>query len=191
MRIMENLRARAAALLCVSAVLAAGARADETVTGFEWQLDGLTLRITAPRDDILHVRAARGTLGEDASWAVSDAVRLQARPLRKTQSGHELTLRTAALVARLDTQSGRLSIEDAAGHEVLTDAPGHALHFDASTAGAPAPFHMRKRMPEDAHYFGLGDKTGPLDRRDQTSTLNYPYYYYYYYYLITLGVIIM
>ena len=27
------------------------------------------------------------------------------------------------------------------------------------------------RMPDDEHYFGLGDKVGPLDRRNQAFTL--------------------
>jgi alpha-glucosidase len=31
--------------------------------------------------------------------------------------------------------------------------------------------HLRKSMPVDAHYFGLGDKTGPLDRRGEAFTL--------------------
>ncbi len=169
MRNGQGNRWRAAALL--SLALASTTWAGDTVTRFELQRDGMTLRITAPRDDILHVRAARGALGEDTSWAVADAVRLQSIPLRKTQNGKEFTLRTAALVARIDTDTWRLTIEDAAGHEVLTDAPGGALAFEAGADGAPASLRMRKHMPEDAHYFGLGDKTGPLDRRDQAFVL--------------------
>ncbi len=33
------------------------------------------------------------------------------------------------------------------------------------------PFAFTRSMPLDEHYFGLGDKTGPLDRRNQAFTL--------------------
>ena len=32
-------------------------------------------------------------------------------------------------------------------------------------------FRIYKAMPDDEHYFGLGDKVGPLDRRQQSFTL--------------------
>ncbi len=32
-------------------------------------------------------------------------------------------------------------------------------------------FRVYKTMPMDEHYFGLGDKTGPLDRRNQAFSL--------------------
>ncbi len=32
-------------------------------------------------------------------------------------------------------------------------------------------FRIYKAMPLDEHYFGLGDKTGPLDRRNEAFTL--------------------
>ena len=40
----------------------------------------------------------------------------------------------------------------------------------------PAAFHgsafrVYKKMPDDEHYFGLGDKVGPLDRRGQSFRL--------------------
>ncbi len=34
-----------------------------------------------------------------------------------------------------------------------------------------AAFRVYKTMPVDEHYFGLGDKTGPLDRRNQAFSL--------------------
>ena len=33
-----------------------------------------------------------------------------------------------------------------------------------------AAFRIWKSMPEDEHYFGLGDKAGPLDHRNQAFT---------------------
>jgi alpha-glucosidase len=54
---------------------------------------------------------------------------------------------------------------DRKGRDLLASAPGQELGFDG------AGFRMRLAMPADAHYFGLGDKTGPLDRRDGSFTL--------------------
>lgn len=120
---------------------------------------GSRIEISAPRADIVRVRAGNPDLPEDASWAVAPEIRAARVPLDKIESGDMVVLRTAALVVRLDRRTGAIGIEDAQGHAVLADAAGGGLRF------ADGGFRLRKTMPADAHYFGLGDKTGSLDRR--------------------------
>jgi len=163
-------------LLLVAAGASAGAPAS--VDRYRLDHDGLKLEISAPRADILRVRAGRQALAEDASWAVSADVRGRLQPLSVAETGTTTELRTSALVLKIDKATLHLRIEDVQGNVVLEDAPGRALAFEhapaAATAAAGAGVmssRLRKLMPEDAHYFGLGDKAGALDRRGAAFTL--------------------
>jgi len=116
---------------------------------------GATVRVTAITDSILRVRIARdGKFGEDASWAVPAAVRRQDAGATISPGG----LVTKALTAHVDPQTLQLTVKDAQGRAILSDAP-NALSFDGNA------FTLRKTMPVGEHYYGLGDKTGPFDRR--------------------------
>jgi alpha-glucosidase len=63
----------------------------------------------------------------------------------------------------IDRGTLELTIRDAQGNVVQQDA--RPIAFDGRT------FRIWKKMPLDEHYFGLGDKTGPLDRRNEAFTL--------------------
>ena len=71
--------------------------------------------------------------------------------------------RTSALRVVVDRKTLRMTILDRAGNVLNEDA--RRAQFDG-----PA-FRVYKTMPVDEHYFGLGDKTGPLDRRNQAFSL--------------------
>ena len=148
-----------------AALLAAGALSAKPVESYRINREGVHLQITAPRADILRVRAGQSGLGEDASWAVSQDVRKAFVPMEVTEADHAVTLTTSALVVHLDTQSLAMTVTDLKGRVILADAKGAPLAFENGG------FRLRKAMPVDAHYFGLGDKTGPLDRRDQAFSL--------------------
>jgi alpha-glucosidase len=154
-------------LVALSGVFASlAAHAADIVRVDRYQLDrnGVTLQISALRDDIIRIRAGRGGLPEDASWAVPPAVRSRTQAMELSQTPTGVELRTRDLRVLIVRASLRLRIEDTQGHLVLDDAPGEALVFDRG-------IHLRKAMPLDAHYFGLGDKTGPLDRRGESFVL--------------------
>ena len=123
------------------------------------QSGSVRLEISAPRDDIIRLRAGRDRLPEDASWAVDAAMRRPGVPLQVREGAAQVQLRTAALVLDIDRRSLAVQAHDLQGHAVFGDAPGAALRLDRPG------FALRKAMPADAHYFGLGDKAGPLDRR--------------------------
>lgn len=152
-------------LALFAATLAPATVRAAAISQFQLEQGGVVLQITAPHADIIRVRAGKTTLPEDASWAVSEAARGGRTPMDLTEAGGIVTLRTGAVVVRLERATLRLTIEDAAGRLLLADAPGDAL--SVSDKG----FRLRKLLPDDEHYFGLGDKTGPLDRRGQAFTL--------------------
>ena len=122
--------------------------------GIEASQAGVSIRVTALTDQILRVRVARaGRWPEDASWAVPPASRARAVAVRGAPQGFSTLALSVVIGQRL-----ALTVTDAQGRRVVADALD-PLAF--STAG----FTLRKELPHDEHIFGLGDKTGDLDRR--------------------------
>lgn len=154
----------------------AGARSDvaiEAVSSAESLNDGVQLkagpgmvRITALRDDLIRVRiSAEGNLPEDASWAVLPEARTSSVRVQAIDDSTAVGFRTAQLEVRVDRNPQRIVIRDLDGHIVSSDAVGRPARFQSGG------FSLYKQMPEDEHYFGLGDKTGAFDRRNQSYSL--------------------
>ena len=119
-----------------------------------------TLRVTAITPSILRVRIARGgQFPEDASWAVLPEARHESAPVHATADGFT----TGAVAVHIDPATLGLTVTDAQGKVISADLPD-AVRFDGRG------FHLRKVMPQSEHYFGMGDKTGTLDRRGYTFT---------------------
>jgi alpha-glucosidase len=132
--------------------------------GIEVQAGGLHEEILALRDDVLRVRIARGAaLPEDASWAVLPEARQSTVPVTPETNKDHFGFRTHAFDVELDKQTLELTIRDLDGKILQQDA--RPIRFDGDA------FRIYKAMPLDEHYFGLGDKTGPLDRRDEAFSL--------------------
>jgi alpha-glucosidase len=151
---------------CLLAVISAPAGAADIIIrsdGVDIHSGPWFMRVTALADDILRVRAvAAEELPEDASWAVPEVMR--ARSVNVKPSVEGVGFKTAALVVRIERQPLKLIVSDLAGHVISSDAP---RAVDAAGGG----FTLRKLLPQTEHYFGLGDKTGPLDRRGQAFAL--------------------
>ena len=145
----------------------------EAVTSFQPLRDGIeitagpaTLRITALRDDILRVRVAPGgALPEDSSWAVLSGPRGKSVNVQAMQDAVFVGFHTAVLDVRVERNPLRLVVRDLAGNVISADAVGRPTEFRLGG------FSIHKAMPSDEHYFGLGDKAGTFDRRDQAFTL--------------------
>src|SRR5580692_2107497 len=121
-------------------------------------------QVIALRENVLRVRMWRGdSRPEDASWAVlSSARRSTVAATRATEKDH-INLRTTALIAEVDKSTLELTVSDLSGNVIQKDARPITYFGDS--------FRLYKTMPLDEHYFGLGDKTGPLDRRNEAFTL--------------------
>src|SRR5580704_11520124 len=121
-------------------------------------------QITALRDDLLRVRIVPGgALPEDASWAVLPEARTSSATVTPEITPASAGFRTSALRVVVDRKTLRITILDHAGNVLNEDA--RRAQFDGKA------FRVYKAMPADEHYFGLGDKTGPLDRRNQAFSL--------------------
>lgn len=145
--------------------------APSAVTSAEPLRNGLRLHagdtveeITALREDVLRVRLSRtGTLPEDASWAVLPAPRAASAPVQPLSTSEEVGFRTRQGEITVRRSDMTLTVRDAAAHIVQQQA--RPVCFRGSS------FTLTNVMPEDEHYFGLGDKTGPFDRRGQAFML--------------------
>jgi alpha-glucosidase len=141
----------------------------ERITGFRALPNGVEIKsgsavmqVTALRDDVLRVRVgATGTLPEDASWAVLEPARTAKVDVKPESSATELGFATAKLRVSIQRQPMAMTVTDMAGNVIAQDIPEHPIEFHG------AGFRVYKHSAEDEHYFGLGDKPGPLDRRDQ------------------------
>ena len=117
------------------------------------------MEVTASRDEIVRVRVwPRGHEPEDASWAVLPAALHSTVNVTPEPNGFQTTKLHITLGQNL-----ALTVSDLEGHTLQQDAePIQHRGQD---------FRVYKQSTEDDHFFGLGDKPGPLDRRGEAFTL--------------------
>jgi alpha-glucosidase len=159
-------------VLLTARAATSGAAAPPAVTGVAATPHAVTLRttfgalaITAVNDHVIRVRASRAaTFDKDFSWAVVNGANTPTGALTVTDEGAAVVAATPAVRVRVEKNPLRVVFLDTAGHVLNEDAPGRPL-----TLGGDG-FRVDKAMPDDEHYFGLGDKAGPLDHRDMAFT---------------------
>jgi alpha-glucosidase len=127
--------------------------------------DGSTREeITALRDDVIRIRIGRnGKMPEDASWAVLPEARHSRINVTPESSAASFGFRTKSMHVQIARSNLQLTVRDLNGEIVQQDAL--PVRFEGDS------FRISKTMPLDEHYFGLGDKTGPLDRRGEAFSL--------------------
>ena len=130
-----------------------------SASGMTASAGGVTVEVRALREDVLRVRVWRGRdVPEDASWAVLPASRTSSVPVTAEAGGFA----TRALRVRVDAGL-RLTVADLQGNVLQRDAA--PVLWDGQR------FEVRKERDFDDHFFGLGDKPGPLDRGGQAFTM--------------------
>jgi len=133
--------------------------------GLQVSRGGDIVRVVALRDDVLRVTASHhGGLPEDASWAVLPAARTATVPVTidHAASDGSISFHTKSLQVTIASDL-RLSIKDASGAILQQDAEPIAWHEHG--------FDISKQKQVDDHFFGLGDKPGPLDHVSESFTM--------------------
>jgi len=121
--------------------------------GVEVTAGALKMKLIALSDDLVRVRIARdGVYPEDASWAVLPAQRRSRAKVAATPDGFT----TAHLRVRIGA-GGAVTFETLDGKIISAEAAPVAIDGKA--------FKIAKTLPVTEHFYGLGDKTGGLDRR--------------------------
>lgn len=152
------------ALLAVASLFvspAAAAQAPNVLvhgrSGVEAASGATRLQVTALTDSIIRIRGAPGAaFPEDASWAVPSSVRRARALVSPSADG----FRTKALAVRIDPATLKIEVSDLSGRTILADA--QPIRFDGTR------FTIHKALPIDQRIYGMGDKTGSLNRRGST-----------------------
>ena len=150
----------------------------QTVT-FDYPQHSLQLTVITPA--IVRVFENRGDSGQ--SYAI-DGNKEQPTDYTLTDAGDHYDLKTSALTLKLDAE-GHVDAYDAAGHALVTDyrgerhlldkgidkvherlveAEGHSV-TKSTVKSATGYYEVVKALAPDEHLYGLGDKTGYLDKR--------------------------
>ena len=133
-----------------------------TANGIEIRSGTAIMQVTALRDDVVRIRVGpAGQLPEDASWAVLPSSRTSTASVTPESTSNAVGFKTAKLHVAIRKDPFGISVTDLAGHVIIEDLPGRPIEYHG------ASFRMYMRSPADEHYFGLGDKPGPLDRRNE------------------------
>jgi len=118
-----------------------------------------TLVLTPLSDDVIRVRFALGQqLGRDHSYAVINHAPGDLS-VQANLGPDSATLTTAALKVIVQYDPLRLSFANEAGESLDADDPGRGI------ALAGPAFRVAKRLRDDEHVYGFGEKNGRLDKR--------------------------
>jgi len=138
----------------------------KTAHGIELTARDVQLRVDVLAPAVVRVRYA--VTGEDPaedSFAVLANASNDPPAIKTVETADSVSLNTGGMVVRIAKSPLRVQFLDPAGKTISEDAPDPAVVFNGNS------FLVRKTMPQDEHYFGLGDKTGPLDHRGMAFSL--------------------
>jgi alpha-glucosidase len=142
--------------MSLTAVAAAQTVVERTTHGVAVTAYDQTLKVDALRADVLRVRLYPvGHPSEDASWAVLAVSRTSSAPVKAEEHGFSTSMLRVQIGDDL-----RLTITDLAGNIVQSDA--------TVPTRSGSSFRLHKAKTGADHFFGLGDKPGPLDRLGQS-----------------------
>ena len=139
-------------------------RVEKLQNGVELTAGSAKLRITVFRDGVIRVRLApQGSFPKDFSWAVIES---PDPPAIKVEDGKtELRMTAGQVVVVVKKSPLLITFANSAGTVLLEDEPSLPMAWDGTA------IHVWKRMPSDESYFGLGDKPGPMNRRNHAYTM--------------------
>src|SRR6202142_3370966 len=139
-------------------------RVEKLADGVELSAGRARVRVTAFREGIFRVRVApEGGFAKDFSWAIVEAA--EPPPVKILETASEVRLATGRAVVRIQKSPLLISFLGAAGKMLLADENSLPMAWDG------ARVRVWKRMPEGEHYFGVGDKAGPMDLRNRPFTM--------------------
>src|SRR6202171_4981680 len=139
-------------------------RVEKLKDGVELTAGTAKVRITGYRDGVMRVRVApKGVFPQDSSWAVIESP--EALPTKLEDGNTELRLTAGNVTAVVKKSPLLINFQDAGGNVLLADEPSLPMAWNGESV------HVWKKMPLDENYYGLGDKAGPMNRRDRSFTM--------------------
>ncbi|MFQ6091697.1 MAG: glycoside hydrolase family 31 protein [bacterium] len=117
------------------------------------------IRLDLLAADLVRVRLGpRGTFERDFSWAVIKE-EWPSIDWHLADGDSLLMVTTPELSVKIGLHPCRIAFYTAAGAFISGDDPGKGMGWDGDQV------RCWRVLPEDEHYYGFGEKTGPLDKR--------------------------
>ncbi len=138
-------------------------RVEKLKDGVELTAGAAKVRVTVFRDGIFRVRVAPdGNFPKDFSWALIESPEPPAVKVEENQK--EIRITAGSVVGTVQRAPLLINFSDAAGNALLADEPDLPMAWNGKRV------HIWKKMPADENYYGLGDKAGPMNRRNRAFT---------------------
>jgi len=138
-------------------------RVEKLKDGVELIAGSAKVRVTVFRDGIFRVRVAPdGTFSKDFSWALIESP--ESPSVKIEESPKEIRIISGTVIAVIQRAPLLINFSDAAGTVYLADQPDLPMAWNGKRV------HVWKKMPADENYYGLGDKAGPMNRRNRSFT---------------------
>ena len=131
--------------------------------GVELTAGTAKVRVTVFRESVFRVRVApSGTFPKDFSWAVIESPEAPALTVEEDQK--EVRISAGNTVAIVHKSPLLINFSDTAGNVLLADEQSLPMAWNGQRV------HAWKKMPLEENYYGLGDKAGPMNRRNRAFT---------------------
>ncbi|HKV62807.1 MAG TPA: glycoside hydrolase family 31 protein [Candidatus Acidoferrum sp.] len=138
-------------------------RVEKLKDGVELTAGAAKVRVTVFRDGIFRVRVAPdGNFPKDFSWALIESPEPPAVKVEENQK--EVRIISGNVMVAIQRAPLLINFSDAAGNVYLADEPDLPMAWNGNRV------HVWKKMPADENYYGLGDKAGPMNRRNRSFT---------------------
>ena len=158
-------------LILVSAATCAGAQGwrhlgkVQSITklkdGVELASGTARVRVTVFREGIFRVHVApNGVFPKDSSWAIIETAEPPAVKIEESPNSIKLSSGTASAIIQRSTLL--IDFADSSGNVIVADDPNLPMAWNGTEV------RVWKKMPIDENYYGLGDKTGPMNRRNRS-----------------------
>jgi len=139
-------------------------RVTKLSDGVELLAGKAKVRVTALREGVFRVRVAPdGNFAKDFSWAVVEQA--QAPAVKIEDAPDAVKVSAGNVIVRVKKAPLLIDFLDAAENVVLADEPSLPMAWQSGQ------IHVWKKMPPNESYFGLGDKAGPMNRRNRSFTM--------------------
>jgi len=126
--------------------------------GLEYRNAEGGVQILVVADGVVRVRYAPGpAFGRDHSYAVLQQSATPQFSVHEAESGDRLEL--AGLTVVIQRAPFRVRVLDAQGRLLDADTAADGMGFDG------ARVHVWKELRDEDHFYGFGEKVGPLDKR--------------------------
>jgi alpha-glucosidase len=134
--------------------------------GVELTAGQAKVRVTQFYNGVIRVRVGpNGHFPKDFSWALAETpLNYISGPVQIHDGKTEVRMIAGSIHVSIAKSPLLITFSDASGKVLVADEPTLPMAWNGPRV------HVWKKMPADENYYGLGDKAGPMNRRNRAFT---------------------